>query len=266
MTKQINAKFTSRCAACGSSINPGDLISYDPAVKYSSRHVTCPATVVKSKVPLSSPGRGALQGRGRGDFFLGEKTEIVRCYAEDAKPSESDLGKTILATKGAEAGKHLTVVGVGAHWVSQNEADDFDMIGTDGSFSRHWSVTKYYRIATDEEAAPVIARAQEHNRKVAEAEALKAFERRVIEIGKDLEPAYSNRIDTPREGLTILRKWSTSNHPTYQSPYYRGVYAVQIADGRIGYRFTDSYYDWPQDYVVVVPEFFADEPPATEIC
>lgn len=255
MTKEINAKFSSRCAACGSSINPGDKITYDPAVKYSSRHKTCPATIVHSKEPLNSPGRGALQGRGRGDFFLGEKSEIVRCYAEDSKPNESDLGQTILSTKGAEAGKHLTVIGVAAHWVSQDEADDFDLIGTDGSFSSHWSVTKYYRLATDEEAAPVIAHAAEREAAKNAQAALEAWERRIVRLGEDLEPRYSNRIDTPREGMTTLRSWNTST-----GSIRRAVHAVQLADGRIGYRFTDSYYDWPQDYIAVVAEFFVDEP------
>ncbi len=174
MTKEATAKFTSRCTACGGTIQPGQKITYNPAVKYSSRHTLCPSTIVTSDVPLNSPGRGALQGRGRGDFFLGEKSEIVRCWAEDSKPSQSELGQAMLATKGAEKGNYITCIGIGAHHVSQDEADDFDLIGTDGDFSAHWSVTKYYRLATDDEAAPVKLRESEAQSKKDEAARAKA--------------------------------------------------------------------------------------------
>ena len=165
MTKELNAKFTSRCKACGSTINPGDLISYDPAVKYSSRHVTCPSTIVHSKVPLNSPGRGALQGRGRSDLFLGEKTDIVLGWTSESRADQSDLGWTIKA----KDGRYLTCVGVGSHYVSQDEADDFDLVGPRGCFDRHWSLTKYYRIATTEEEASCVAR-------IEAAARLKAFD------------------------------------------------------------------------------------------
>ena len=149
MIKTISAKFTSRCAACGSTIQPGEMISYDPAVKYSSRHTVCPQTVVKSKAPLNSPGRGALQGRGRSDNFLGEKTDIVLAWTSDGAGDQSDITETIKA----KDGRFLRCVGVASHWVSQNEADDFDLVGPSGDFERHWSLLKYYRLATAEEQA-----------------------------------------------------------------------------------------------------------------
>ena len=43
MRKEAPAKFTSRCSACGSDIQPGQLITYDPAVRNSSCHKVCPA-------------------------------------------------------------------------------------------------------------------------------------------------------------------------------------------------------------------------------
>jgi hypothetical protein len=160
MRKEASAKFTSCCAACGSTINPGEQITYDPAVKYSSRHKVCPSTVVKSKVPLNSPGRAALQGRGRSDFFTGEKSDIQLGWVERYKPSTFSS-----ETIHAKDGRYLTCVGLAAHYVSQDEADDFDLIGTDGGFSAHWSVTRYYRLATDDEAAPVKARELEAQQK-----------------------------------------------------------------------------------------------------
>jgi hypothetical protein len=261
MIKEIAAKFTSRCSACGSTITPGQLITYDPAVKYSSRHKVCPSTIVHSAAPLNSPGRAALQGRGRGDFFFGERTDIQLGWTERSKPEGLDA-----ETIHAKDGRYLTCVGLGAHWVSQDEADDFDLIGNDGAFSAHWSVIRHYRLATDEEAAPVKEREAAAAAAKSAKAALDAFERRVIETGKDLDPKYSNRIETPREGVTVLRQWSTASHPSYHSEYYHAVYAVQLADGRIGYRFSDQYYDWPQDYISVVGEFFADEPQPTKIC
>jgi hypothetical protein len=99
--------------------------------------------------------------------------------------------------------------------------------------------------------------------KRAAVETLKAFEWRVVQYGRELEPCWSNRIDSYADackGMETLRQWSTANHPSYGSPNYRSVSAVRLADGRIGYRYIDTYYDMPQDYVAVVPEFFADEP------
>ena len=56
MTKEISAKFMSRCSACGSTINPGDKIIYDPAVKYSSRHKVCPGRVKQDPKPKIAKG------------------------------------------------------------------------------------------------------------------------------------------------------------------------------------------------------------------
>lgn len=55
MRKEVAAKFTSRCSACGSDIRPGETITYDPAVKYSSRHKICPA-VKQSPKPKVKEG------------------------------------------------------------------------------------------------------------------------------------------------------------------------------------------------------------------
>jgi hypothetical protein len=154
MTKEAAAKFTSRCSACGSNIHVGDMITYDPQVRYSSRHKTCPNTVVKSRVALNSPGRGALQGRGRSDTFIGERTDIVLGWSSESRGDQSDIGITIKA----KDGRFLTCVGVGSHWVSQDEADDFDLVGPRGGFERHWSVTKHYRLASFDEQAACEAR------------------------------------------------------------------------------------------------------------
>jgi hypothetical protein len=152
--KKALAKFNSRCNACGSDIKAGDAIVYNPEVKYSSRHEKCPTTVVKSKVPLNSPGRRALQGRGRSDRFIGETSEIVLGFTSDSQGDQSDIGWTIRA----KDGRYLTCIGVASHWVSQDEADDFDLVGPHGSFERHWSLLKHYRIATEEEAKACEAR------------------------------------------------------------------------------------------------------------
>jgi hypothetical protein len=214
MTKTISAKFTSRCKACGSTINPGDQITYDPAVKYSSRHTVCPTTVLHSDVPLNSPGRAALQGRGRSDFFAGEKTAIVLGWAEGYKPAGT-TGETIHA----KDGRYLTCVGLAAHYVSQDEADDFDLIGMDGSFSAHWSVSRYYRLATDEEAAPVKAR---------EAEA-QAKRDAAARAKQELEQARKD-FDVQRADLTAGLVRCGVNYKLLAGDG-RGPYAISWVDG-----------------------------------
>jgi len=57
MRKEIAAKFTSRCSACGSDIRPGETITYDPAIKYSSRHKVCPAV---KQDPKPKVAKGAI--------------------------------------------------------------------------------------------------------------------------------------------------------------------------------------------------------------
>jgi hypothetical protein len=224
MTREITAKFTSRCKACGSSINPGETIIYDPQVKYSSRHKLCPA-------PLNSPGRGALQGRSRSDQFLGEKTEIVLGFASEDKGHESDLGHTLKA----KDGRFITCVGVASHWVSQDEADDFDLVGPGGSFERHWSLLKYYRLATPEEQAACEAR-------IAAKENAKRFEN-LCNYGNDYPHGDGGRqiissaeADALGERVRIWRKsvghslhegWRVeagllTYHPVYDdSPYWQ---------------------------------------------
>lgn len=54
MRKEASAKFQSRCSVCGSTIHPGDLITYDPAIKYSTRHKLCP--VKQNTAPIVAPG------------------------------------------------------------------------------------------------------------------------------------------------------------------------------------------------------------------
>ena len=216
MLKTAAAKFSSQCSACGLFIRPGDMITYDPAVKYSSRHKVCSSTVVKSSVPLNSPGRAALQGRGRSDSFLGEKTDI--CLTFLSRGPESSLGDTIRA----KDGRYLTSVGAASHYVSQNEADDFDLIGMDGSFSAHWSLMRYYRLATEEEAAPIKAREEEAARKKVEAErtnaeveqARKDFDARLTELTAGLyrcECAWEF-IERPGKDSTILDWHEGSNY------------------------------------------------------
>lgn len=206
MRKEITAKFHSRCSACGSDIHPGDSITYDPAVKYSSRHKTCPSTIIHSKEPLNSPGRGALQGRGRSDFFVGDRTDIVRCFIEGHKPAAQVPAETIhdRGTKRDPQDRYITCVGMGAHYVSQDEADDFDLIGLDGSFSAHWSVQYCYRLATDEEAATVKAAEAEKQRQAEEAE--RAAREQSAQIAAQLTAVHEQVIGLFPLGIRTLTR------------------------------------------------------------
>lgn len=147
----IKAKFDGICKACGESFPAGTEIEWKSGK--GSRHVTCPGTIVKSNVPLNSPGRAALQGRGRRDFFLGEKTEIQVGFTVGHRPSETELGRVFRSKDGV----WLKTLGLAAHYVSQDEADDFDLV-YNGSFSPHWSILEHCREATEEEIAPEQAR------------------------------------------------------------------------------------------------------------
>lgn len=161
----IKAKYAGTCTRCGGSISPGDLIEWSRGA--GSHHVTCskqaksqPKSQPKSSAtrpPLNSPGRAALQGRDSRDFFIGEKTDIALGFTSRSKPAEDRLGQTIHETKGEYAGRYLTCVGLAAHYVSQDEADDFDLAGPGGSFESHWSLLKYFRPATEGEAAALAA-------------------------------------------------------------------------------------------------------------
>jgi hypothetical protein len=141
-----------------------------------------------------------------------------------------------------------------SYYLSADAAEDMDLFDRGGG----WATPFEMREVTLSQAERDADAAKEQAKRAAEA--ITNFERRITH-----ELPMESRIETPREGLTILRRWSTAKHPSYGSPYYRSVSAVNLADGRIGYRFTDSFYDWPQDFVAIVSEFFSDEPPATEV-
>lgn len=235
----ITAKYAGTCRACGVAIKAGEKIEWSK--DSGSRHITCPTTKVKvpystkthSKIPLNSPGRGALQGRGRSDDFIGERSEIMLAFAAESRGDKSDLGETIKARDG----RYLTCVGVGSHYVSQDEADDFDLVGPGGSFERHWSLTRHYRLATAEEQVGCDARIQ----RVASA---KRFEN-LCNYGSDYpyskDDAGKRNLPTAdgmalaKSGVRIWRKsvgyslhegWRTeagllTYHPVYDdSPYY----------------------------------------------
>ena len=237
MLNQISARFKSRCSACGSDIQPGETILYDPQIKYSSRHQKCPETIVKSKVALNSPGRRALQGRGRQDTFIGERSDIVLCWSSEIRGDQADIG----ATTKTKDGRFLTCVGIGSHWVFQDEADDFDLISPRGGFERHWSLTGHYRPATAEEQAKCEARI--HVRESAKRfEALcnyaSGYERgengaRIISADEAKTHAERTRIWTKLVGYSLHEGWRVeagllTHHPVYDdSPYWQLLpYAV----------------------------------------
>lgn len=251
----ITAKYAGTCAACGSRFGAGTVIEWSKSG--GSRHVTCPGTIVHSKEPLNSPGRAALQGRGRGDFFLGEKTDIVFGWASDHKPHDAELGQAMRA----KDGRYLTCVGVAAHWVSQDEADDFDLIGTDGSFSRHWSVSKYYRAATDEEAAPVKVREAEAQARAAAKlqekqaieQARRDFDVRLAELTAGLVRVGNNFTILNGNGSEpYLMTWSQG------SDYKKLQETTSKITGGRAYRFPHGGYD---DYRL---DMFVDQATAIE--
>jgi hypothetical protein len=355
MRKEITAKFTSRCAACGSDIHPGDVITYDPAVKYSSRHKSCPAAagVKQNPKPKVAPGtmlnspviaqpqvtrlsdEAAAKileeigsafvrplpsgtptlGIGYEVEIVGKKLKIGTCGpwvgtatdwgTLDGKYGSGDLkerqseptGHVISLIDGAVlesapwqkskgidywtrqlgapvkremSGKHTVAVGDIEHvpgasgwyivisvdkpyFLSAEDAEDFDLFERGGGWGTPYELRE---ISAPTKGAEAEAEAKYLAKKAARA-ALDGFEKRVRELGPSLENLPA--------GATVLRKWSTAAHPSYGSPFYHAVYALELPDGRKAYRYTDDFYDWPIDMTAVVEEFFTDEPPATEV-
>lgn len=222
----IKAKFAGTCRACGGHFEAGTDINWTKGE--GSRHVKCPGTVVKSSKPLNSPGRAALQGRGKSDFFLGEKSETVLHYTMDGKPDNSDLGR-VRHTKGD---RWLKVIGIAAHWVSQDEADDFDLVH--GGFERHWSVTEYYVPATEAEIAPVRDREKikintAHLEKMCDYEGEWAHDGYSGKLKPEIDAEATDRVCIWKKtvGYSLHQAWRTSIgiisfHPVYDdSPTWK---------------------------------------------
>lgn len=230
----MNARYPGSCNICGHRIRAGEEIDYSK--QEGAAHWKCKQaeTPIPADVKTYEIGGGSgyhCSGWTKGDVVNSSKQERERGFPE-----------------------WLYVLKARSQYFREDGLS-FG-VGDDSGHLYHATC----REATPEEAAPRIA-AREAKQKAKEVEqALTAFGDRVTGLGKDLDPPWSNRITTTPPGLTVLRRWSIDKHPSYGSPFYRAVYAVQLEDGRIGYRFKDSYYDWPQDYIVIVPEFFTDEP------
>ncbi len=83
------------------------------------------------------------------EFTLGEVTTMTQCRTIDTSWTADTMHKWLGKTFRAEFynNQYVTCVGVAAHYVSQNEAEDFDLTHK-GSFRAHWMLMRYVRFAT----------------------------------------------------------------------------------------------------------------------
>ena len=154
MRKEAAAKFTSRCSTCGVTIHPGETITYDPAVKYSSRHKACPvAQNPKPKVAkgallngpvIAQPQSSRLSDEHAAEILAGLVSQFIRPLPA-CKPT---LG---LGYKISVEGKWLSV-GTSGEWVgiatdfhpAEGEAQEYVVSLIDGTILEHaeWRKTK----------------------------------------------------------------------------------------------------------------------------
>ena len=167
MRKEAAAKFTSRCSTCGVTIHPGETITYDPAVKYSSRHKACPvAQNPKPKVAkgallngpvIAQPQSSRLSDEHAAEILAGLVSQFIRPLPA-CKPT---LG---LGYKISVEGKWLSV-GTSGEWVgiatdfhpAEGEAQEYVVSLIDGTILEHaeWRKTKGIDWWTRELGAPV---------------------------------------------------------------------------------------------------------------
>ncbi len=168
MTRTISAKFTSSCTVCGKTIRPGDQITYDPAIRNSSRHAKCKAFVAPADADAP-----------------------IRLIYSSSAPAE--VGQAFREVTRRGAGRLLTLVAVDSYYISPREAqrreEDFD----DFDCQAGYEYTCYCREATAEEAAPVLARETERDAKAAAA----AAEKTRMET-------HIHELSTPPEGWTMI--------------------------------------------------------------
>lgn len=173
-----------------------------------------------------------VKKRFTGEFAIGTLEGTQFSYKDDVfKPGEeyfqSYMGNVV---KNKRDGIFYTVIGVKAYFISQDMADDGDIVGPRGGFEAHWAVTTYCRPSTEEESAPEIAR-RELNAKKAQ------FEKMCDSLGEyanlpdysgELKPELKSeitertRIWTKTVGYSLHQAWRTnigllSQHPVYDS-------------------------------------------------
>lgn len=164
--RQMAAKFPGKCASCSRSISVGDQILWQAGA--GARHVIC---------AQGAPKRAAApKMAGTKDGAVETLIRVVRERPECA----ALVGRTFVAgpKAGSVAGQPVTVIGAEAWYLSDGVAQDQGDYAGSG-----WRIAQYVRLATPQEAAPVVAAAAA------------ASERQ--SLARDLEFARGDRISDP---------------------------------------------------------------------
>jgi hypothetical protein len=169
MTIKMFAKYPGKCSVCGQRFAAGTEITWDSETRKTA-HILCPAAA----------GDPWYNGN------IAPKTAVPKATATAPKADDEvkmyfvshnrNGGPAIGTALKAKDGKIVTVVRKTARFVNQDEVDDMDDFSNGGR--PYWSVTAYCRLATEDEAAPVLAA-------IAKAEEVKIAKKRVQEI-KDM--------------------------------------------------------------------------------
>lgn len=244
---RINARFSSICPACHRSIEVGTQVEWTKGSQ--ARHVACPTPTTTSTEP--KPAATSTESA---------PIRIIRRCGWQKPAIDSEVGITFrIGPKGGEhAGQVVTVVKQSRSYMSRDDAED--MAGPDDA---GWTLTLNCRLATDAEAAPVLAR---------EAEAATALEakRVALEAAKKAEADAKVEREALVAGLTRtchaapvadlvrLHEWKSG---MYNCTFSRGtlngqtVY-VETANGHDDWR---TYLYAPLDIVTPIWDAWAQQ-------
>lgn len=148
----ITARYASTCPTCRGPVTPGQRVEWTRGSK--AVHTSCSAGT-PAPAPRSAPSRSRSgQPRSAGSTVQGEGIVVGSTDRYGARDASGIVGTVFRAGRGWDALTGEIVIVVGATvWFQSEEANE-DMGDMQGG---GWGATRYVRLATADEAAPVLA-------------------------------------------------------------------------------------------------------------
>ncbi len=217
----ITARYDSICPACGSEITTGDRVEWSKGAK--ARHTACPAgaspriaTKPRTRRAPSAPPVGPELRNDNSSYTVGDvlvaqlsANEVAECEARQAISATGVPGDKPIRRAG---NRRVAVAVIHASRISQEWADDNGYCGRYGAI---------LRLATADEAAPLLAERQEKAKARAEAEALEAVWQAQI-VGLTAARCYVDNVDPETsKGAEVIHEERRGAHGSISARWSR---------------------------------------------